>query len=258
MLTFESRLYKTEQQGVGEFDNGKITETKPIDFPQGSGEGKRIGPLFYWAWASANGEGVIGMHPHQAFEIISYCLEGTIGHSDSMGNNTRVNAGGAQVMKAGTGIYHQEEMYGDKTEFFQIWFEPNLKKTITHKPEYHQYTDEEFPAEEINKVRIKHIIGEGSPVSLVAEIKADELKLQPSANYEKQLSGNRTLALVVISGEGKILIGENTESNLEKKDYFVINASADTIVSLSSGNKSDFTLFAVEVHTKVDYPLYTD
>ena len=117
MSTFESKLYKTAQQGSGEFDNGKITETKPIDFPQGTGEGKRIGPLFYWAWASAKGDGVIGMHPHQAFEIISYCLEGTIGHSDSKGNNTRVNAGGAQVIKAGSGIYHQEEMHGDKTGY---------------------------------------------------------------------------------------------------------------------------------------------
>ena len=93
---------------------------------------------------------------------------------------------------------------------------------------------------------------------MVAEIKAEELKLQPSANYEKQLSGNRTLALVVISGEGKIKAGEETEVQLGKKDYFVVNASDETVVKLSSENESELTLFVIEVPTNVDYPLYTD
>jgi redox-sensitive bicupin YhaK (pirin superfamily) len=218
----------------------------------------RIGPLFYWAWASANGDGVIGMHPHQAFEIISYCLEGTIGHSDSMGNSTRVDAGGAQVIKAGTGIYHQEEMHGERTEFFQIWFEPNLRETITHKPEYHQFNDDEFPTEEINNVRIKHVIGGGAPVSLVSEVKADELSLQPSSGYSRQLSGNRTLALVVTGGEGSVQIGNEPETNIQKKEYFVVNTSGDTKVNISAAGDSEFKIFAVEVPTSVDYPLYTD
>ena len=29
-------------------------------------------------------------------------------------------------MRTGSGISHQEEMYGERTEFFQIWFEPFL------------------------------------------------------------------------------------------------------------------------------------
>lgn len=258
MSTFETKHLTTEHQGSGEFDNGKITETKPIDFPQGGGEGKRIGPLFYWAWASANGDGVIGMHPHQAFEIISYCLDGTIGHYDSMGNKTRVDAGGAQIIKAGNGIYHQEEMHGEKTEFFQIWFEPDLRETINHKPEYHQFNDDEFPAEDHDNVKIKHVIGEGSPVKLEAQAKASELKIQPSGIYEKKLGENRTLALVVIDGTGKIKLNDESETALQKKDYFVINTSGETKVNISTENGSDFTLFAVEVPTKVDYPLYTD
>ncbi len=258
MSAYQARLYKTEHQGVGEFDNGKITETKPIDFPQGSGEGRRVGPLFYWAWASADGDGVIGLHPHQAFEIISYCLKGTIGHSDSMGNKTRVDEGGAQVIKAGSGIYHQEEIHGDRTEFFQIWFEPYLNETKTHKPEYHQFNDDEFPVEEIDNVRIKHIIGGNSPVKLVAEAKADELLLKPNSVYERHLSDNRTLALVVINGEGNIEVGDEPQTKLIKKDYFVVNAEKETIVKIRPGNDAELKVFAVEVPTRVDYPLYTD
>jgi redox-sensitive bicupin YhaK (pirin superfamily) len=258
MAAYKSRLYKTEHQGAGEFDNGKITETKPIDFPRGTGQGRRIGPLFYWAWASADGDGIISMHPHQAFEIISYCLKGTIGHSDSMDNKTRVDAGGAQVIKAGSGIHHQEEMHGERTEFFQIWFEPYLKETITHEPEYHQFDNDEFPAEDINGVRIKHVIGGNSPVKLVAEATADELQFQPPAVYERLLSDNRTLALVVISGKGSIQVGDEPETKIMKKDYFVVNADEETRVKIIPASESELKIFAVEVPTSVDYPLYTD
>ena len=56
----KTTVYTTDRQGTGAFDGGKITEIKPIDFPGGTSEAARIGPLFYWAWASSSGEGVIG------------------------------------------------------------------------------------------------------------------------------------------------------------------------------------------------------
>ena len=56
-------VYPPERQGSGAFDGGRITEIKPIPFPQESGGSRRIGPLLYWAWATAHGDGVIGMHP---------------------------------------------------------------------------------------------------------------------------------------------------------------------------------------------------
>ena len=107
-MKFKIKIYSPEQQGSGAFDGGKITEIKPIDFPGGTSQAKRIGPLFYWAWASANGDGVIGMHPHKGFEIMSYVLRGELGHTDSMSGSRRVGTGGVQVMQTGSGIFHQE------------------------------------------------------------------------------------------------------------------------------------------------------
>ncbi|MFN4212261.1 MAG: pirin family protein, partial [Devosia sp.] len=56
-----------------------------------------------------------GAHPHRDMEIISYVLEGSIEHKDSMGSHARLNAGQIQVMSAGTGIVHSEYNPDDST-----------------------------------------------------------------------------------------------------------------------------------------------
>ena len=176
-------IYPPDRQGTGSFDSGKITEIKPIDFPGGTSQTQRMGPLFYWAWASARGDGVIGLHPHKGFEIISYVLEGEIGHSDTLGTKSRVSAGGAQVMQTGSGVSHQEEMIGEKTEFFQIWFEPHLQKAVRRDATYGEYQQGDFPVANKDGVEIKKVIGEGAPVSLVAEVEMDDITLQPGVTH---------------------------------------------------------------------------
>ena len=111
----EIQIYPPDKQASGEFDGGRITEIKPIGF---SGDGSavdRVGPLFYWAWASSMESAKIGLHPHRGFEIISYVLSGEVGHGDTLGNATRVASGGAQVMQTGSGVSHEEQT-GDDTE----------------------------------------------------------------------------------------------------------------------------------------------
>jgi redox-sensitive bicupin YhaK (pirin superfamily) len=244
-----------ERQGIGEFDNGKITEIKPIDFPGGSGEGKRIGPLFYWAWASANGDGKIGMHPHQAFEIISYVIKGEIGHTDSLGNKTRVGNGGAQIMQTGSGVYHQEEMYGERTEFFQIWFEPNLQETIKTKPTYRQLTHEEFPIFREHGYSIKKILGNGSPVSLVADSVMEEITISKSHSFQKNIAPDKCLSIVVIDGNGEIII-ENESFGIDTKYNAVIKSNEAIELKIKAGDNSDIRLAVVEVPLKVNYKLY--
>jgi quercetin 2,3-dioxygenase len=47
-------------------------------------------------------------HPHRGIETITYILEGTVEHGDSMGNAGVIGPGDAQWMTAGSGIIHQE------------------------------------------------------------------------------------------------------------------------------------------------------
>ncbi len=47
-------------------------------------------------------------HPHRGIETITYVLDGTVEHADSLGNHGTLGAGSVQWMTAGSGILHQE------------------------------------------------------------------------------------------------------------------------------------------------------
>lgn len=79
-----------------------------------------------------------GAHPHRDMEIISYVLEGSIEHKDSLGSHSRLNAGELQVMSAGTGIVHSEfnPSATEGLHFLQIWIQPHTRGV---EPRYEQH-----------------------------------------------------------------------------------------------------------------------
>ncbi|MEX3014310.1 pirin family protein [Gymnodinialimonas hymeniacidonis] len=63
-------------------------------------------------------------HPHRGIETITYVLEGTVEHSDSLGNTGALGPGSVQWMTAGSGILHQEMPLGNangQMHGFQLW-----------------------------------------------------------------------------------------------------------------------------------------
>lgn len=101
-------------------------------------------------------------HPHRGIETITYMLEGSAEHKDSLGNSGVIQKGEVQWMTAGSGIIHQEmpkpgpkgRMYG-----FQLWTNLPAKDKMC-QPRYMDLRAEDMPVVENEMAtRVKVISG---------------------------------------------------------------------------------------------------
>ncbi|MFH5211329.1 pirin family protein [Antrihabitans sp. NCIMB 15449] len=81
----------------------------------------------------APGEG-FDTHPHRDMEIVTWVLQGSLVHQDSLGHSGVIYPGLAQRMSAGSGILHSEkndawriggEMHSEPVHFVQMWVVPD-------------------------------------------------------------------------------------------------------------------------------------
>lgn len=252
MVRFQ--IKRAAEQDPGVFDNGRIKERKPVNFPGVGTQQARYGPLLYWSWAWSENGGLIAEHPHQGFEIMSYVLRGTMEHRDSLGTWKSLKPDDLQVMQTNWGVTHSERFAeGEHTEMFQIWFEPNLRESIQQQPRYSDYRSETFPWKSESGYRIKHIVGKEAPVQLVSDARFDEVVVTREYSHERDQA---YAVLVAIEGTGEVKVGDESE-RLERGDatYLKLDDAASYRVTALSG---EFRFAQIIVPQKVSYPLYPD
>jgi redox-sensitive bicupin YhaK (pirin superfamily) len=148
------------------------------------------------------------MHPHRGIETITYMLDGSVSHEDSMGNSAVIGAGDVQWMTAGSGILHEEmpRVGPRRLDGFQIWVNLPRKLKMT-SPRY-----QDVPAARIPEVarpdgaRVRVIAGDvDGTAGAVREIFAGptylDVALPAEAGFAQPVPRGHTAILYVFQGE---------------------------------------------------------
>lgn len=168
-------------------------------------------------------------HPHRGIETITYMLEGTVEHGDSLGNSGVIIPGGVQWMTAGSGIIHQEMPKGDdkgRMGGFQLW--ANLP--ASHKmmdPRYRDIRKEQIPVfENADGVSVRVISGEiggvrGPVDDIVTGPGYLDVEIAAGRKFEIPVPPGHTVFAYVV--QGKVSFGGEKDPfayDLEGENYF--------------------------------------
>ena len=138
-------------------------------------------------------------HGHCDMEIITYVLEGSLEHKDSMGNGSVIYPGDVQRMSAGTGITHSEynPSRGEPLHFLQIWIMPDQVNVV---PSYEQI---HFTAEQ-KRNRLQLVAspdGRNGSVSIYQNAFLYASVLEPGHSVTHELMPQRCAYVHVARGE---------------------------------------------------------
>ncbi|MBI5823185.1 MAG: pirin family protein [Chloroflexi bacterium] len=157
-------------------------------------------------------------HPHRGIETVTYMLEGSVNHRDSLGNTGKIGSGDVQWMTSGRGILHEEmprrgesgNIYG-----FQLWVNLPAAQKMS-QPRYREVSAGSIPIVEKDGATIRLVAGEVDGIrGPVTEITASPLymdvKLAPASKFILPIPSGHTVLAYVFNGAGEFS-GEVVES----------------------------------------------
>jgi quercetin 2,3-dioxygenase len=149
-------------------------------------------------------------HPHRGIETITYMLEGSVEHGDSMGNSGVIEAGDVQWMTAGSGIIHQEmpkEGLHGRMGGFQLWANlPAAQKMMP--PRYRGITSSQIPQVTTAEGAIIRIIAgqvnhiEGPVHDIVTSPEYLDIELPAGVTYNHAVDSGNNVFAYVFQGSG--------------------------------------------------------
>ena len=162
-----------------------------------------------------------GKHPHKNMEIITYVVEGSLEHKDSLGTGSIIKPGEIQRMSAGQGIEHSEFNHSDTDllHLLQIWILPEK----TDQPS-------SYEQKPINKKHNELILigsrdGSAEAVTIHQDVNLFVAYLMPNHTLKYELIKKRKGWLQLIKGKielnGQILLAGDGAGIKEEKELSI-------------------------------------
>jgi hypothetical protein len=174
------------------------------------------------------------MHGHRDMEVVTYVLDGSLQHKDSLGNGSIIRAGELQRMTAGTGVRHSEFNPSDKeaVHLYQIWLLPDRKGL---KPSY-----EELALDEAQKRRRFRLVaspdGADGSMTIHQDARLYLASLLPGQKVSHGIEPGRAAWLQVLRGQAS-----SFENDLDAGDGLAI--TDENTVAVRATTASEVLLF---------------
>jgi len=221
-----------------ETSEGDSVEVKRL-FPVPGNQGcMNYDPFVLWDHFDVKPGSGFPDHPHRGFEAITYMFTGSMKHTDNLGNESRVPAGGAQRFTAGKGIVHSE-MPGSEgsNNGIQLWI--NLPRQLKKSdPDYQEVMPEEIHEEVSAGITMRTIAGKNSPLKLLTTVEYIEIRMKSGSVFTKQIAKDMRGFIYLVSG-GLEVEGEQVNKSdaafLENVDSVTIKAQEDSHFMFCAG-----------------------
>lgn len=149
-------------------------------------------------------------HPHRGFVTFTYMLDGHMEHRDSLGNRGDLKTGGAQWMKAASGVIHSEmpRQTEGRMRGFQLWINlPAAEKMAD--PAYQEFSPTAIPEVEAGGARVRVLAGEhagvrGAVVDPTTEVLYLDAHLGPGVRFERSLAAGHNAFIYVYEGDAMV------------------------------------------------------
>ncbi len=185
-------------------------------------------------------------HPHRGFITLTYMLNGHMLHRDSMGNEGNLRTGGAQWMKAASGVIHSEmpRQTDGLMRGFQLWINlPAAQKMSA--PAYQDIAPEAIPAHEEKGVRVRVLAGNHRDVrgpidDPITHLLYLDAALQPEAHFTQHGDARRKRTGFIYVYEGTVTI----DGQEVPRHHFAVLGPGDRVEVAAGSEGARFILVA--------------
>ena len=205
----------------------------------------------------------IGMHPHSGIGIITYFEGANLVHDDSGKNDNVIRDGGVQWIRAGGGVWHQEN-YAKKESIKSNYWQMTLHQLWMQFPseleesevEYHNIQPEDLPIIDNVKVIVGEYKGQKSPLKVPYDMTYLDIDLKANETFEFQTPLGQATGFVFPRNGNIELFGDSLPLNhlsiLENNEgNIAITAMADSQFVLLTAVPQSFPIVSEggSIHT---------
>ncbi|HZZ84732.1 MAG TPA: pirin family protein [Anaeromyxobacteraceae bacterium] len=193
------------------------------------------------------------LHPHRGIETVTYMLDGSVAHRDSLGNAGVIGTGDVQWMTAGSGILHEEMPKAGprRLDGFQIWVNLPAKLKMT-RPRYQDVPSGKIP--EVARpggAKVRVIAGEVDGVQgAVREIFAEptylDVALPAGGSFEQPVPRGHTGLAYVYRGAVTVGGASPGQGAVIPSPRLVVLKDGDVVRVHASGGPAAFLLLSAQ------------